>query len=142
MTLTAISDLAETSTPITGTFANSGAALSGYVSVIVSGHGSSMGGDEYMNTQDTLGVNGQQVGSFSTEMDCAPYAALSPDGNPGIFQGNTTYNPRNWCPGAGVTVHRFAVTLGSGSNTVTLDINPSQVPSGSNYVTSINFTAP
>jgi len=66
------------------------------------GHGSAAGGDEYENTMDTLDVNGAKVGSFSTAIDCAPYAKYSPDGNPGIFTGNTTGNPRNWCPGAPV----------------------------------------
>jgi hypothetical protein len=142
VTLTAVSNLSETTVPITGTFTNPGGALAGHVTVIISGHGSGAGGDEYEHTEDQLSVNGAQVGSFSTEIDCASYAMYSPDGNPGIFQGNTTDNPRNWCPGALVPSHTFPVTLTAGSNTVSLGINPSAVPSGSYYATSINFTSP
>ena len=35
--------------------------LAGHLTVIVSGHGSSAGGDEYENTMDTLDVNGTKV---------------------------------------------------------------------------------
>jgi hypothetical protein len=140
--LSAVSSVSETSLPVSGTFANPGSQVDGHVTVIVSGHGSAAGGDEYRYTQDTLSVNGQQVGSFSTEIDCASYAKYSPDGNPGIFQGNTTTNPRNWCPGAFVPSHTFPATLTAGSNTVSLAIKPSLVPSGSYYPTSITFTSP
>jgi hypothetical protein len=138
----AISDVQLTATPIAGTFDNPGAPVSGHVTVIVSGHGSSAGGDEYEYTQDTLTVGSTQIGAFSTMIDCAPYAAASPDGNPGIFQGNTTDNPRNWCPGAPVASHTFPVTLPTGSTSVVLGITPSQVPSGSYFATSITFTSP
>jgi hypothetical protein len=113
------------------------------VTVIVSGHGAGGGGDEYENTNDTVTVNGQTVGTFSTAIDCASFAKYSPDGNPGIFQGNNTaLNPRNWCPGALVPSHTFPATLTPGINSVSLDSNPGAVPSGSNYATSINFTSP
>jgi len=139
----AIADVQLTATPITGTFDNPGAAVAGHVTVIVSGHGSSAGGDEYEYTQDTVTVGGTQIGAFSTMIDCAPYASASPDGNPGIFQGNTTpSNPRNWCPGAIVTSHTFPVTLPTGSTSVVLGITPAQVPSGSYFATSITFTSP
>jgi Peptide-N-glycosidase F, C terminal/Peptide-N-glycosidase F, N terminal len=140
--LTAVADVSETSTPVAGTFTNPGGPLTGHVTVIVTGHGSGTGGDEYENTADTVTVNGTQVGSFSTAVDCAAYAQYSPDGNPGIFQDNTGGNPRNWCPGALVASHTFPVTLTAGSNTVSLGITPGAVPSGSYYATSINFTSP
>jgi hypothetical protein len=138
----AISNVQLTATPIAGTFDNTGAAQTGHVTVIVSGHGSSAGGDEYENTQDTVTLGTTQIGAFSTMIDCAPYAAASPDGNPGIFQDNTTDNPRNWCPGALVPSHTFPVTLPAGSTSVVLGITPAQVPSGSYFATSITFTSP
>jgi hypothetical protein len=128
--------------PVTGTFANPGGPITGHVTVIVSGHGSAQGGDEYMYTQDTVTLNGQVIGSFSTMMDCGAYAAASPDGNPGIFQNNQGGNPRNWCPGALVPSHTFPATLTAGDNSVSLGIQPSGVPSGSDYVTSVHFSAP
>lgn len=138
-----VSNLSETTVPITGTVTNPGAApLDGHLTVIVSGHGSSAGGDEYENTMDTLDVGGAKVGAFSTAINCAPYASASPDGNPGIFQDNTSVNPRNWCPGALVPPHTFPVTLAPGMSTVSLGITPSAVPSGSYYATSITFTSP
>jgi hypothetical protein len=142
---TAISDVGLSSTPIVGTFENPGGSVTGHVTVIVSGHGSGEGGDEYENTEDTVNVGadgGAPVGSFSTEIDCAPYAADSPDGNPGIFEDNTSGNPRNWCPGAIVASHVFPVTLPPGTSSVVLGISPGQVPSGSYYQTSITFTSP
>lgn len=142
LSLTAVADTSETAVPVTGTFDNPGAKIAGHVTVIVSGHGSGAGGDEYEHTEDSVSVNGTKVGSFSTEIDCASYAKYSPDGNPGIFQGNTTVNPRNWCPGALVPPHTFPVTLEAGKNTVSLAVSPSAVPSGSYYATSINFTTP
>jgi hypothetical protein len=142
-TPTVIANYHALSTPIAGTFENSGGPLMGHVTVIVSGHGSSFPGDEYEYTDDTVTVGGQEVGLFSTKIDCAPYAAASPDGNPGIFQGNnTSANPRNWCPGAFVPSHTFPATLASGGTSVVLSISPPQVPSGSTFVTSITFTAP
>ena len=131
-----------TSVPIEGSFTNPGAPVSGHVTVIVSGHGSAAGGDEYRYTQDTLRVNDEVVGSFSTMIDCAPFRDASPDGNPGIFFNNTTNNPRNWCPGAFVAAHSFPVTLPSGTSSVRLDIAPADVPEGSYYATSIHFSAP
>jgi hypothetical protein len=141
-TLSAKSYSSETTLPIAATFTNPGGTLSGRVTVIVSGHGSASGGNEYMNTQDTLSVNGSQIGAFATAIDCASYARFSPDGNQGIFRNNTTSNPRNWCPGALVAPRTYPVTLNAGSNTVTLAITPSGVPSGSFYSTTINFTSP
>jgi hypothetical protein len=127
--------------PFTSTFMNPGGEVSGRVTVIVSGHGANAGGAEYRNTQDTVTVNGKQVGAFSTRIDCASYEKFSPDGNPGIFRNNNSGNPRNWCPGALVPSHSFDATLKPGSNTVSLGISPSDVPSGSFYATSLNFTA-
>jgi hypothetical protein len=141
--LTALYYVSATAVPVTGTFANnSGASLTGRVTVIVTGHGSAAGGDEYMNTQDTVSLNGTQVGSFSTMVDCASYAQYSPDGNPGIFQNNTTSNPRNWCPGQLIPPRSFAATLNAGSNSISLGITPSTVPSGSYYPTSFSFSSP
>lgn len=128
--------------PVTGTFMNPGNEVSGHVTVIVSGHGANAGGVEYRNTQDTVSVNGKQVGSFSTRIDCASYEKYSPDGNPGIFRNNASGNPRNWCPGALVASRSYAVTLMPGENTISLGISPSDLPSGSYYATSFNFTTP
>jgi hypothetical protein len=142
LALAAVYDLSETTVPITGTFTNPGGPLAGHVTVIISGHGSGNGGDEYEYTMDQVSVNAADAGGFSTEINCASYAKYSPDGNPGIFTDNTTDNPRNWCPGALVPSHSFPVTLVPGSNTVSLGINPPAVPSGSYFATSINFTSP
>ena len=142
ITLAAKSYKSETSLPISGTFENPSSTLSGRVTVIVSGHGSDAGGCEYMHTDDVVRVNDVQVGAFGTEVDCASYARYSPDGNQGIFRNNTTTNPRNWCPGSLVAAHTYPVTLNAGSNTVTLSVSPSNLPSGSFYSTTINFTSP
>ena len=141
--LGAVANVSETVVPITTTFTNPGTTpLVGHVSVIISGHGSGNGGNEYANTTDDLMVNGVAVGQFNTMIDCAPYASFSPDGNPGIFQGNQDVNPRNWCPGAPVAPHSFPFTLPPGKSTVSLNIDPPNVPSGSNFDTSITFTSP
>jgi hypothetical protein len=142
ITLSAKSYKSETSLPVGGTFENPDSTLSGRVTVIVSGHGSDSGGCEYMHTDDVVRVNDEQVGAFSTQIDCATYASYSPDGNQGIFRNNGTTNPRNWCPGALVPSHTYPATLKSGSNTVNLSVSPAQVPSGSFYSTTINFTSP
>ena len=75
-------------------------------------------------------------------IDCASYEQHSPRGNPGIFRNNTSSNPRNWCPGALVPSHTFPITLRAGQQSVALAVNPSTVPSGSYYATSISFTSP
>lgn len=142
LTLTAVGGASATVVPVTGTFTNPGDTATGHVTVIVSGHGSAAGGDEYQYTQDTVTLNGASIGTFSTMIDCAPFAQFSPDGNPGIFRNNTTNNPRNWCPGAIVPSHTFAATLPPGNSTVSLGIQPSAVPDGSYYATSISFGAP
>jgi hypothetical protein len=126
-----------TSVPITGTAA-SNATGGATAFVIVSGHGSAAGGDEYKNTIDTLTVDGVASPSFSTAINCSTYAKYSPDGNPGIFRNNGTSNPRNWCPGALVPSHEIPVTIGA-SNTVSLDLNDPSVPSGSYYDTSVTL---
>jgi hypothetical protein len=131
-----------TTIPVTATLDNPGGSLAGRVTVIVSGHGSAAGGAEYRYTQDTVSVNGTQVGTFSTMVNCASFASLSPDGNPGIFQNNTGGNPRNWCPGALVPSRTYPVTLNAGANRVSLGISPSDLPSGSYYSTSITFSSP
>jgi hypothetical protein len=141
--LTALYYYSATSVPVTGTFTNnSGASLTGRVTVIVTGHGAEAGGNEYMNTQDTVALNNTQIGAFRTNVDCASYAQYSPDGNPGIFRNNTTTNPRNWCPGELVPPRSFPATLNTGSNSVSLGITPSTVPTGSNYPTSFSFSSP
>jgi hypothetical protein len=141
-TLAGVAAPMATAVPVEGHSSNPGEPVTGHVTVIVSGHGSAAGGDEYEWTQDSLSVNGEVVGSFSTMIDCAPYAPASPDGNPGIFQGNLGGNPRNWCPGALVPSHSFPVTLKAGDNVVSLVIAPAAVPEGSYYATSIHFSAP
>jgi hypothetical protein len=142
ITLSAKSYQSETSLPVRGSFENPGETLSGRVTVIVSGHGSSAGGCEYMHTDDVLRVNDEQVGTFSTQIDCATYARYSPDGNQGIFRNNGGSNPRNWCPGSLVAPRTYPATLKPGANPVTLSISPTQVPSGSYYSTTIVFTSP
>lgn len=142
VTLPGIYYVAATTVPVAAMFDNPGDELVGRITVIVSGHGSAAGGVEYRHTQDTVSVNGKQVGTFGTEVDCAPYASLSPDGNQGIFRNNTsTANPRNWCPGAVVAPRSFPATFTAGRNTVSLGVSPADVPSGSYYSTSITFTA-
>jgi hypothetical protein len=141
-TLTALYNLAAKMVPVTGTFDVDSASVTGQITVIISGHGAESGGDEYRNTQDTLSLAGTALGTFSTMIDCAPYARFSPDGNPGIFSGNNARNPRNWCPGALVPSHTFPASLRQGANRVSLAIDPSDVPSGSYYATSIAFTSP
>lgn len=106
--------------------------------VIVSGHGSDNGGNEYKHTNDTLTVNGVVVGSFSTKVNCASYRKYSPDGNPFLFMNNNGSNPRNWCPGALVPARVFPVTL-TKNNTVRLDMDDASVPAGSYYPTSITL---
>ena len=141
--LTALYYVQAASVPVTSTFTNnSGGTLTGRVTVIVTGHGSAAGGNEYMNTQDTVTLNGTQIGSFSTMVNCASYEQYSPDGNPGIFRNNTTSNPRNWCPGELIPPRSFPATLNAGSNSISLGITPSTVPSGSYYPTSFSFSSP
>lgn len=132
----------ETALPVTVTFTNPGDAITGHVTVIVSGHGSDANGVEYSNSHDTVSLNDGDLGDFDTSIDCADYAESSPDGNQGIFHNNTVLNPRNWCPGALVPARSFEATLEPGDNTVTLAIDPSRVPDGSYYSTTINFTSP
>jgi hypothetical protein len=128
--------------PVSATIDNPGAAVSGHVTVIVSGHGAESGGDEYASTRDALSVNGTTVGMFDTAIDCAQYAKFSPDGNQGIFGNNNSSNPRNWCPGALVPSHTFDAMLKPGMNTISLAIDPARVPMGSYYASSISFSAP
>ncbi|MEO8212872.1 MAG: peptide-N-glycosidase F-related protein, partial [Myxococcales bacterium] len=136
--LTALSNVAATTVPIIGTLNNTGGGeIAGMVTVIVSGHGSAAGGHEYRYTQDTVTLNGKQIGSFSTQTDCAALERYSPDGNRGIFRDNAGANPRNWCPGALVPAHTFPATLSAGRNTVSLGLNATSVPTGSYYATSI-----
>jgi len=142
LALSAVSKTDETQVPIAGTFSNGNDPVSGHVTVVVSGHGSAAGGDEYKSTQDTVTLNGVEIGSFSTAIECAEYAQYSPLGNPGIFKGTQLTNPRNWCPGALVPSHTFEATLVAGDNTVSLGVTPSAVPDGSYYSTSITFSSP
>jgi hypothetical protein len=123
-----------TAVPVIGTAAST-VSGAGTLALIISGHGSSQGGDEYRHTNDTVRVNGTVVAKFSTEIDCAPYAPFSPDGNPGIFRNNLTSNPRNWCPGALVPSHSFPANIAA-SNKVSIDMDYEGVPNGSYYETS------
>jgi len=142
LVLTAITKTDETAMPVEATFSNGDAPVAGRVTVIVSGHGSAAGGSEYEYTQDTLTLNGAEIGAFSTQIDCAPYAKYSPRGNPGIFRRNKLGNPRNWCPGALVPARSFEATLLPGDNAVSLAVEPAAVPEGSYHATSIAFSAP
>ena len=126
-----------TAVPVSGTASSTRTGM-GTALVIVSGHGSANGGDEYKHTTDTLTVNGTVAGSFSTQVNCSGYRKYSPDGNPFIFIGNNTNNPRNWCPGALVPAQTFRVTLGA-QNTASLDMDDPSVPEGSYYRSSITL---
>lgn len=126
-----------TAVPVAGSAASTRKGP-GKAVVIVSGHGSAGGGNEYKNTQDTLSVNGSEVGSFSTQALCASYRKYSPDGNPFIFLNNGGSNPRNWCPGALVPTRIFPVTLGA-QNSASLGMDDPSVPEGSYYRTSITL---
>jgi hypothetical protein len=132
----------ETMLPVARTFSHEGDEVSGHITVIVSGHGSAAGGNEYKSTQDTVTLDGVELGSFDTHIDCASFARFSPRGNPGIFKGNQTTNPRNWCPGALVPSHTFPATLTPGEHVIGLAVTPSTMPEGSYYSTSIAFSAP
>jgi len=130
---------AYTAVPVSGSaasrFSGPGKAI-----VTVTGHGSADGGDEYKHTRDTLTVNGALAGSFSTKVNCSAYSKYSPDGNPFIFIGNDSFNPRNWCPGALVKPFVLPVTIGA-DNSVSLDMDDPSVPEGSYYQTSITLVA-
>lgn len=141
-TLAALSHSSQKKVPIAAAFDNSGEVLDGRITVIISGHGSDSGGVEYSNTRHTVLLGGTEIGSFETKIDCASYEKYSPDGNPGIFRSNTSTNPRNWCPGALVPAHTFPAMLKSGMNDVSIKSSKTDVPSGSFYATTINFTAP
>lgn len=141
-TLRAIGKADETMLPIARTFSHEGDEVSGHVTVIVSGHGSAAGGNEYKATQDTVTLDGVELGTFSTQIDCASFARFSPRGNPGIFKGNQTTNLRNWCPGALVPSHTFPATLTPGEHVIGLEVTPSTMPEGSYYATSIAFSSP
>jgi hypothetical protein len=141
-TLPALSNSSQKKVPIAAAFDNSSDAVSGRVTVIISGHGSDSGGVEYSNTRHTVTLGGTQIGSFETKIDCASYEKYSPDGNPGIFRSNTGSNPRNWCPGALVAEHSFPATLKAGRNEISITSAKTEVPSGSFYATTVNFTFP
>ena len=141
--LTAVYYVSAMSVPVTGTFTNDlGGSVTGRVTVIVTGHGTEMINNESMHTQDTVTLNGAQIGSFNTKTDCASYAPHSPDGNPGLFANNNTTNPRNWCPGEIVPSRSFDAMLNPGANSVSLGMTPSTVPTGSYYPTSLTFSSP
>ena len=130
-----------TSIPIAGTLVHSGSsAVQGRVFATVTGHGSGGAGSvDAQFTDDTVTLNGAEIGTFNTKIDCASYAQYSPDGNPALF---LSTNPRNWCPGALAPSHGFPATLLPGGNAVSLTVVPSAVPSGSTYPTSIVFVSP
>ena len=141
--LTALYYTQAMSVPVTATFTNgSGGSLTGRVTVIVTGHGPAAGGNEYVNTQDTVTLNGAPIGAFNTAVNCVSYGQYSPDGNPNIFRNNGTSNPRNWCPGELVPIRSFPATLNAGSNSISLGMTPSTVPTGSYYPTSFSFSSP
>ena len=77
---------------------------------------------------------------LSDAIDCKNYAIYSPGGNPGIFQNNTTANPRSWCPGAIVPTRFFDMNPLPATAQVELVIgNPSPWTADSQYVTSVNI---
>ena len=142
LVLPGISKTDVTRVPVEATLSNPGDAISGRVTVIVSGHGSAAGGDEYRYTKDSVTLNGSEIGAFRTKVDCARYAAFSPRGNPNLFEDNQLGNPRNWCPGAVIPAHSFEVQLAPGENTVGVGMVPSEVPEGSYYSVSLAFSSP
>lgn len=110
------------------------------LAVSIAGYGAASGGQEYTNTNIAVKLNGAQIATFSTKIDCASYEQFSPRGNPGIFRNNNSSNPRSWCPGALVPMRYFdlgdivgktlQVGLGVG--------NPSPWTADSQYVTSVS----
>ncbi|MBO0840258.1 MAG: hypothetical protein J2O49_05525 [Sciscionella sp.] len=111
----------------------------GKLAVSIAGYGADSGGEEYTNTTITVNVNGAKLTSFSDAVDCAQYAVYSPDGNPGIFVGNTTYNPRSWCPGAAIPTRFFDLgDIANKTTTVNLAIDrPTPFTAESQYRTSL-----
>lgn len=93
------------------------------LNLFTSGHGSASGGEEYAHRLHYVSVNGQLLDTIDTQKDCAPYKMYSPRGNPGIFQGNNTFNPRNWCPDE-VLPHNYVYigNLPAGKHTVTVTV--------------------
>jgi hypothetical protein len=135
-------NVSATKLPVTADLTLDADAPAGHVTVIVSGHGAESGGNEYLHTMDTLSVDGQMLGTFSTEVDCAQYAKFSPDGNQGIFRNNKSGNPRNWCPGSLVAPRSFPAQLKQGTHKLSLTIDPARMPMGSYYATSLSFSVP
>jgi hypothetical protein len=114
----------------------------GDIALVIGAYGSASGGEEYSNTTVTVSVNGTQVGSLNTAVNCSDLAQYSPDGNPGIFQNNTGSNPRNWCPGGIIATHYFPLSnLTAGQNvSVSLGIGrKSPYTADSYYRTSLSL---
>lgn len=111
--------------------------------ITTSGHGADTGGEEYAHRKHDVYVDGALAGTINTEKNCASYRQYSPLGNPGIFIGNGSFNPRNWCPGE--VLPRYSIYLGdlsSGSHTVKIDIPNADFGSpGDNIIVSAYLTA-
>lgn len=93
------------------TFATPKALTDARLSIITSAHGSASGGEEYAHRKHYVYVDGVLASTIDTKKDCSSYQKYSPLGNPFIFIGNNSFNPRNWCPGE--VLPRYSVYLGS-----------------------------
>lgn len=112
------------------------------INIYTSGHGSASGGEEYAHRTHNIYVDGVLKYTFNPKKDCAPYRKYSPQGNPFIFLGNNSYNPRNWCPGE-VLPHNYvyAGNLAAGKHTVRVEIPDADFGSpGDNIIVSAYLT--
>lgn len=111
--------------------------------ITTSGHGAASGGEEYAHRRHDIYVDGLLADNINTEKNCASYRQYSPLGNPGIFIGNGSFNPRNWCPGE--VLPRYSIYIGNlaqGSHTIKIDIPNADFGSpGDNIIVSGYLTA-
>ncbi len=112
------------------------------INIYTSGHGSASGGEEYAHRVHNIYIDGVLKYTFNPQKDCAPYRKYSPRGNPFIFIGNNTYNPRNWCPGE-VLPHNYVYlgNLAAGNHTIRVEIPDADFGSpGDNIIVSAYLT--
>ena len=93
------------------TFVTDKALTNARISFTTSAHGSATGGEEYAHRKHYIYIDGVLASTIDTKKDCGPYRQFSPLGNPGIFIGNNTFNPRNWCPGE--VLPHYSIYLGN-----------------------------
>ncbi len=111
--------------------------------ITTSGHGAASGGEEYAHRRHDIYLDGLLTEAIATEKNCASYQKYSPLGNPGIFIGNGSFNPRNWCPGE--VLPRYSVYVGDlapGNHTLKIDVPSADFGSpGDNIIVSSYLTA-